>query len=263
MPQPKPKPQSKLKPYASPTRALSIAEPWAYLIAAGFKQLENRTWRTDYRGPMAIHAGKTRRNMFDEAGTLELCDLHPKIFAAFDDERIDDEHPLFQFGAIIGVVDVIDCVAYDPRRDDPAELFDKFNCLAAGGVLTAGGPAPELPVAAWAEGPYCWVLANPRRFAKPIACNGKLSLWSLPPELRQAVAAAGRFILTDPGQPPKPPADDPTIEKPTLGKIAITPWAKPQAATDRKAGAKAEQRREVARDRRRQKLVGGKLPDGK
>ena len=38
-------------------RALSIRQPWAWLILNGYKDLENRTWRTDYRGPLLIHAG--------------------------------------------------------------------------------------------------------------------------------------------------------------------------------------------------------------
>lgn len=37
--------------------ALTISQPWASLIANGDKQVENRTWKTDYRGPLAIHAG--------------------------------------------------------------------------------------------------------------------------------------------------------------------------------------------------------------
>lgn len=41
-----------------PERALSIQQPWASLIAEGFKLIENRTWNTRWRGTLAIHAGK-------------------------------------------------------------------------------------------------------------------------------------------------------------------------------------------------------------
>ena len=37
-------------------RALSLRQPWASLIADGHKTIETRTWRTRYRGPLAIHA---------------------------------------------------------------------------------------------------------------------------------------------------------------------------------------------------------------
>jgi hypothetical protein len=40
-------------------KALSIRQPWAYLIITGDKDIENRTWATAYRGPVLIHAGKT------------------------------------------------------------------------------------------------------------------------------------------------------------------------------------------------------------
>lgn len=39
-------------------KALSIRQPYAWLIVNGHKDVENRTWRTSYRGPVLIHAGK-------------------------------------------------------------------------------------------------------------------------------------------------------------------------------------------------------------
>jgi len=42
---------------------LSIRQPWAWLCAEGFKDIENRTWATKYRGPFYIHTGKTLDEM--------------------------------------------------------------------------------------------------------------------------------------------------------------------------------------------------------
>jgi ASCH domain len=39
-------------------KALSVRQPWAWLIANGFKDIENRSWDTSYRGLILIHAGK-------------------------------------------------------------------------------------------------------------------------------------------------------------------------------------------------------------
>ena len=39
--------------------ALSIRQPWAWLIVNGYKHVENRTWSTRFRGQFLIHAGKT------------------------------------------------------------------------------------------------------------------------------------------------------------------------------------------------------------
>ena len=38
-------------------KALSIRQPWASLILTGSKRIENRTWSTQYRGPLFIHTG--------------------------------------------------------------------------------------------------------------------------------------------------------------------------------------------------------------
>lgn len=39
-------------------KALSINQPWAWLIVNGYKGVENRDWDTRYRGEFLIHAGK-------------------------------------------------------------------------------------------------------------------------------------------------------------------------------------------------------------
>lgn len=39
-------------------KALSINQPWAWLIVNGYKSIENRDWDTKYRGEFLIHAGK-------------------------------------------------------------------------------------------------------------------------------------------------------------------------------------------------------------
>jgi len=39
--------------------ALSIRQPWAWLIVHGFKDIENREWHTLFRGRLLIHASKT------------------------------------------------------------------------------------------------------------------------------------------------------------------------------------------------------------
>lgn len=40
-------------------KAISLTQPWASLIALGFKRIETRGWSTRYRGPLAIHAAKS------------------------------------------------------------------------------------------------------------------------------------------------------------------------------------------------------------
>lgn len=77
-----------------PLSAISVRQPWAWLIVHGGKGVENRTWPTSKRGPVYIHAGKK----FDRAGYLFLRE---------HDIRMTGD---FLTGGIIGVVDIIDCV---------------------------------------------------------------------------------------------------------------------------------------------------------
>src|SRR5262245_40368428 len=58
-------------------KALTIRQPYASLIALGAKHYETRTWTTDYRGPLLIHAARS----FDNLGLayLELGG-HPPAF---------------------------------------------------------------------------------------------------------------------------------------------------------------------------------------
>lgn len=41
-------------------KAITVQQPWAQLIAVGAKAFETRAWKTNYSGPLAIHAGATR-----------------------------------------------------------------------------------------------------------------------------------------------------------------------------------------------------------
>lgn len=44
-------------------KALTIKEPWATLIIEGYKEYEFRSWKTNYRGKILIHAGLTNENI--------------------------------------------------------------------------------------------------------------------------------------------------------------------------------------------------------
>jgi hypothetical protein len=58
---------------AIPERVLSIRQPWAALILAGKKNVENRSWETLWTGPFLIHAGK---KVDDEFTTWEIAQEH-------------------------------------------------------------------------------------------------------------------------------------------------------------------------------------------
>jgi hypothetical protein len=88
-----------------PTVALSIRQPWAWLIVNGYKDIENRTWPTVFRGPLLIHASKTNTVADFEAAMLFVESfVNPSLV-----HQVPDRHEL-AVGGLVGVVDVVDCV---------------------------------------------------------------------------------------------------------------------------------------------------------
>lgn len=82
------------------SRALSIRQPWAWLIIHGGKDIENRTWSTKVRGRVLVHAASTMtRADYDAA----------KIVADTNHAYLPDFENLKR-GGIIGSVEITDCV---------------------------------------------------------------------------------------------------------------------------------------------------------
>lgn len=82
-------------------KAISIGQPWAWLIVNGHKDIENRDWPTAFRGRILIHAGQTMRLKSDYREAAK--------FAA----RLGVEvpHPAeLARGGIVGVATITDCV---------------------------------------------------------------------------------------------------------------------------------------------------------
>lgn len=78
--------------------ALSIRQPYAWLVANGIKEIENRTRRTHYRGPILIHASLRRQELTDDViKKLELLAGY-KFPSSFDQ------------GGIVGIAEIVDCV---------------------------------------------------------------------------------------------------------------------------------------------------------
>lgn len=64
---------------AAAMKCLSIRPPWAWMIihlqSKRWKDVENRTWTTNYRGPLLIHASSTLpREEYDDACFRAISD---------------------------------------------------------------------------------------------------------------------------------------------------------------------------------------------
>ncbi len=92
-------------------KAISIRQPWAWLIVHGGKDIENRTWPTRYRGPVLIHAAKgmTREEWEDAWTFAQGTGASPKAIAAGITRDTIDR------GGFVGMADLTDCVPWERR----------------------------------------------------------------------------------------------------------------------------------------------------
>ncbi|MDR7109249.1 ASCH domain-containing protein [Pseudomonas frederiksbergensis] len=108
-------------------KALSIRQPWAWLIVHGGKDVENRSWHTKHRGRFLIHAAQgMTRNEFTQA--LLFCSERGLPMPDRDD---------MQRGGIIGSVELVDSVDHS---DSPWYMGEK------GFVLRDPKPLPFAPL---------------------------------------------------------------------------------------------------------------------
>ena len=121
-------------------KAISIRQPWAWAILCAGKDVENRTWTHNYRGPILIHAAKN----FDYEGYAWIQDNLLKL------NYLGKNIPLIQDiprGGIVGRVTIkkmVRSIDYSP----------------------------------WMFGPWGWVLENPVSMKfKPM--KGKLGLFEV------------------------------------------------------------------------------------
>ena len=105
-------------------KAISLRQPWAWLVVNGHKNVENRTWATSFRGPVLIHAA--RRWGREERVNLEM------VRREFGIDVPDDLH----LGGIVGKANVTDCVG----RSESPWFFGPW-----GFVLRDAGRIPFLP----------------------------------------------------------------------------------------------------------------------
>lgn len=140
---------------------LSIRQPWTSAIAFGPKRCENRTWFSSYRGPLALHAGKSK-------ATLKLPLLRelwgggsgPWPAISFDPAQ----YPL---GCVLATCHMIDCCSPEGFRSKYADRFTASHAY-------------------FVDGPWCFVLARVQPLATPMPLAGQLNLWNDP--------AVDRFI---------------------------------------------------------------------
>jgi hypothetical protein len=161
-------------------KAVTLTQPWATLVAVGEKTIETRSWPTNHRGPLAIHAAKGLAFPVNDERTLAtICEsepfasvLRPHLSGYTPEERASD----LPRGEIVAVVTLELCLpTYDLERT----------------LKTHGYNAPV--VLSWQErtfgdfspGRYAWVFGRRVHLNDPIECRGGRGLWDVPEDVRR------------------------------------------------------------------------------
>lgn len=143
-------------------KAITIKQPWASLIVHSIKDIENRTWPCPkkYIGQrVLIHASKSKDKREKPLLTEEQYKLAGGVSGY-------GTHIFGNRGAIIGSVEIVDCVVNHPSIW--AEKTDNY---------TVGMNPKQHEATTGKKVIYNWVLANPVLFEKPMPAKGKLSFW--------------------------------------------------------------------------------------
>lgn len=88
-------------------KALTLRPVWAWAVIYAGKDIENRTWRTQLRGTIAIHASKGLTKAEYEACVEGVPRRWQKEIPAFE---------AMTRGAVIGIADLVDCVTESKSR---------------------------------------------------------------------------------------------------------------------------------------------------
>lgn len=138
-------------------KAITISQPYASLIASGAKWIENRTWPTNYRGALAIHAGKG----------LQYLDR--------------DELTNYPSGCVIAVGKLVACVELSKIKSMGLQFGYQDDYIPGSTKRTWA----HALLHEHAEGPWCWILEDVRK-VDHVPVRGAQGLW----EYEKALLAA-------------------------------------------------------------------------
>ncbi|TCU34043.1 ASCH domain-containing protein [Rhizobium azibense] len=93
-----------------PRLALSIRQPWAWLIVEGYKPIENRDWKSwnpglKFRGEFAVHAGVK----IEETYEISLARGYHPVTNQRQEFPVPSKYPT---GGIVGAAEIIDVVTF-------------------------------------------------------------------------------------------------------------------------------------------------------
>lgn len=150
-------------------KALTLTQPWATLVAIGAKKIETRSWSTQYRGPLAIHAAKlfpkSARELYKTEPFESTLMLYIRMYKA---SRLNLFHFVLPVGCMIATCELVAIFMIEKRH----RLLPTFSQ-----PLYLPPVEPELSFGDYTPGRYAWILGNIKPLSEPIPVKGKLGLW--------------------------------------------------------------------------------------
>lgn len=162
-------------------KAITIWQPWASLIACGAKKYETRGWATNYRGPIAIHAGKK------DAADLMSSEQIDAAMRSFAGTRYEAPHTranggsdyVYPYGCVIATAELVGCWKtyrlengnYGVRKQIPLmhgrhgyDTIEMSELEELFGDFTAGR--------------FAWELTNVKMLPEAVPAKGRQGLWN-------------------------------------------------------------------------------------
>jgi activating signal cointegrator 1 len=180
-------------------RALSLWQPWASLVACGRKTIETRSWRTGYRGPLAIHASQRPPRKGECPGEVfvngigELSYWLPEPWTEEDQTRagLPPDGDLVGFplplGAVVATCRLVDVVPmtesgrYRPGDEDYMEPHLLLSGLNGHLWLWTGETAVNVEdqriFGDFRPGRFAWIL-DEIRWIPPVPARGRQGIWN-------------------------------------------------------------------------------------
>jgi len=133
-------------------KVISLWQPWATPFVLGIKLNETRSWATNYRGRVYIHAAMNK-SVDTIQFTNNITYYKPNHYIDFSRKIIN-----LLFGVIIGYVDIVDCVRAETIRDKMT--------------------AQELSFGDYSDGRWIWICKNHTALETPIPAKGSQGFWN-------------------------------------------------------------------------------------
>lgn len=145
-------------------KAISLWQPWASAIALRIKHNETRSWETQYRGTIAIHAAKKSNRELEEH-FRQLC-VRESFYRPFLDANL---HSFFLLpkGAIVAVAHLEKIVSTTVM----AEFSDEL----------------ELDLGDYSAGRFAWHLTNIQPLKQPCFITGRQGLFDVPDGILKSI----------------------------------------------------------------------------